>query len=65
MLTFFHENLKMQNFDENPEIRKICWMNQGMLLSTSYRQQQELSNALMKSQNDFHLIFQNYVDIFS
>ena len=65
MLTFFHENLKMQNFDENPEIRKIYWMNQGMLLSTSYRQQQEVSNAFIKSENDLHLIFQNYVDIFS
>ena len=28
------------------------------------RQQLELSNALIKSENDLHLIFQNYVDIF-
>ena len=29
---FFHENLKMQIFDENPEIRKIYWMNSVMQL---------------------------------
>ena len=33
--------------------------------NTSYRKQQELSNALIKSENSFHFCFQKYVDIFS
>ena len=66
MLTFFHENLKMQNFDENPEIRKIYWMNQGMSIETRVIDnnksfQMHGSNPKMH----FILVFQKYVDIFS
>ena len=62
MLTFFSENLKMQNFDKNPEIRKIYWMNH--VIETYVLTATKAFKCMNQIRKYYILVFKNMLTFF-